>query len=344
MFNIKIESKFFLLLFTFLFILLIGYIDFKTIPDLSFSIFYLIPLSLLALHRSSSLTLIIISSVFALIILFLAELFGKDFSTVLIPIWNSVTRLIIFIFVGYLLFSLKAKNKKLDFLNEEKNKFVGIAAHDLRNPIGGIFSFTEILLTLHEKSLKPEVHEIISFIRKMSNNCLVMIKELLDISKIESGKVNLKPEYQNYTSFLKEQVHLNQYLAENKNIKIKLNSPEKILACFDAHYLSEVIDNLISNAIKYSYRNSEILVNVTLNGKSLLTEVIDKGKGIPVHEQQNVFNYFQKTSTKPTEGETSTGLGLAIAKRIISDHNGQIGVSSEVEKGANFYFSIPLEC
>lgn len=344
MFNIKIKSKIILLLFAILIILLIGYIDFKTTPDLSFSIFYLIPISLLSLHRTSSFTLIIIGSVFAFIILFLAEIFGKDFSTILIPIWNSVARFFIFIFVGYLLFSFKAKNKKLESLNEEKNKFLGIAAHDLRNPIGGIYSFTEILLTLHDKNLKPEVREIVGFIKKMSNNCLVMIKELLDVSKIESGKINLKPVYQDYISFLKEQVHLNQYLAENKNIKIKLKSPEKIFACFDAHYLSEVIDNLISNAIKYSYRDSEILVYVALKENSLLTEVIDKGRGIPVNEQQHVFNYFQKTSTKPTEGEQSTGLGLAIAKRIISDHYGQIGVSSELNKGSNFYFSIPMEC
>jgi signal transduction histidine kinase len=113
---------------------------------------------------------------------------------------------------------------------------------------------------------------------------------------------------------------------------------------FDNHYFSEAIDNFLSNAIKYSYNNSEIIVKISLpDDKHLLTEVIDKGKGIEEGEQQKLFNYFQKTSTRPTGGEISTGLGLAIAKKIITLHNGEIGVKSVLDQGSNFYFTLPIQ-
>jgi len=112
---------------------------------------------------------------------------------------------------------------------------------------------------------------------------------------------------------------------------------------FDPHYLSETLNNLISNAVKFSYRNSEVLIKVGMNGKNMIrTEVIDHGKGISVSEQNRLFKYFTTTSTRPTVGEKSTGLELAIAKKIILEHRGNIGVVSEIDKGANFYYDLPL--
>jgi len=138
---------------------------------------------------------------------------------------------------------------------------------------------------------------------------------------------------------------MNQLLAKNKNITIHLNSPtENLTLDFDKHYLSEVIDNLLSNAIKYSNNNGEIDVKILMpDNKKTITEVIDKGIGISEEEQQKLFNYFQTTSTRPTAGEQSTGLGLAIAKQIIKLHNGEIGVKSIRDQGSNFYFSLPIK-
>jgi len=167
----------------------------------------------------------------------------------------------------------------------------------------------------------------------------------LDVSKIESGKVELKLETQDYLSFIKKQISLNQILARHKNITILLSTDrDSIIADFDNHYLSEAIDNLLSNAIKYSYNNSEILVKISLpDDRKILTEVIDKGQGIPEAEQQNLFSYFHTTSTRPTGGETSTGLGLAIVKRIITLHKGAIEVKSVIGQGSNFYFTLPIK-
>jgi signal transduction histidine kinase len=167
----------------------------------------------------------------------------------------------------------------------------------------------------------------------------------LDVSKIESGKVELKITTQDYISFIKQQIFMNQLLAKNKNITIHLDSPtDNIISDFDKHYLSEVIDNLLSNAIKYSNNNSEIDVKISMpDNKQLLIEVIDKGIGIAEGEQKKLFNYFQTISTRPTAGEQSTGLGLAIAKQIIKLHNGEIGVKSIQNQGSNFYFSLPIK-
>jgi signal transduction histidine kinase len=144
---------------------------------------------------------------------------------------------------------------------------------------------------------------------------------------------------------LQHQISLNQLFAKNKEIVISLKSQtDTILVDFDEHYLSEVINNFLSNAIKYSDRNTEITVNISIQSNDqVLTEVIDNGIGIPEAEQQNLFKYFQTTSSLPTDGEKSTGLGLAIAKQIISLHNGTIGVVSSENQGSNFFFRLPIK-
>jgi signal transduction histidine kinase len=294
--------------------------------------------------------MIVICSVFASILWFLADYYTREYSNFFFPIWNAFVRLIMYSAIGLLLLYLKEKDKTLNLvnrnlkaLNEEKNKFIGIAAHDLRSPVSGIYSLSDLLIDEYKNNVHPKVLELLNLIRTMSNNTLVVLKNLLDVSKIESGKVELKLKTQDYISFIKKQIFLNQILARHKNITISLQSrTDSIITDFDNHYLSEVIDNLLSNAIKYSYNNSEIIVKISFpENKQILTEVIDKGQGIPEAEQQRLFNYFQKTSTRPTGGETSTGLGLAIAKQIITLHDGEIGVKSVLDQGSNFFFTLP---
>jgi signal transduction histidine kinase len=111
---------------------------------------------------------------------------------------------------------------------------------------------------------------------------------------------------------------------------------------FDEHHLSEVLNNLITNAVKFSHPESEIVVKVSQTPEGMIkTEVIDTGEGIKKEEQAGLFRYFQRTSTRPTAGEKSTGLGLAIAKKIVLEHKGNIGLTSKRKKGSNFYFELP---
>ena len=148
---------------------------------------------------------------------------------------------------------------------------------------------------------------------------IVLLKNLLNVSTIESGKVELKIKKLNYIEFVTQQKKFNQILANNKKIKIALITElDAVDLFFDNNYLSQAIDNLLSNAIKYSTHHSDILIKVSINDNNhILTEIIDNGKGIREEELDTLFNYFQKTSTRPTDGESSTGLGLAISKKII---------------------------
>ena len=332
-------------------IIVIGFLDYITGAELAFSIFYIIPISLLSLYQGTKSFSIVICSTLASFLWFYAEYNTREFSTLLLPIWNAFVRLSIFLAIGLLLLYLKEKDKRLKIvnnklieINEEKNKFIGIAAHDLRSPIGGINALSSLLIDQQKNDFQPKELELLNLIRTLSNNTLAVLKNLLDVSKIESGKVELDLKQQDYISFIKQQILLNQILAKHKNISITLHSQiDRIMISFDNNYLGEVIDNLLSNAIKYSYNSSEIIVKISLpDNHKIMTEVIDKGKGIPEEEQQKLFNYFQKTSTRPTGGEISTGLGLAIVKRIITLHNGEIDVKSVLDQGSNFFFTLPV--
>jgi signal transduction histidine kinase len=346
----RIESRFTVLLVTLILICLTGYADYITGYELSFSFFYLIPISLLAIYRGTKLSAVLISSFFSTLLWFFAEFTSRDYSHILFPIWNAFARLIIFTTIGILIFYLKEKDKKmklindhLKLINEEKNKFVGIAAHDLRNPIGGIASLSDLVIHDYKDSLHPAVLEILQLIRETSNNILILLKDLLDITKIESGRVELNLKKRDYIAFIKKQIILSQILADRKNISILfLSQIESVTINFDENYLREVIDNLLSNAIKFSKNDSEIIVRISYSENNLiLTEVVDNGIGIPLDEQQKLFNYFQTTTTKPTDGEQSTGLGLAIAKRIVTLHSGEISLKSDPINGSNFYYTLP---
>jgi signal transduction histidine kinase len=182
-------------------------------------------------------------------------------------------------------------------------------------------------------------------LHSISSNTLDALRDLLDISKIESGKVELKQENHNYIEFIKHHVTLYKLIANNKNIRIHLSTfTDNLLLAFDKNYLGEVIDNLLSNAIKYSDPDSEVSVRISMkNDKSLLTEVIDQGRGIQETEQKQLFNYYQTTSTQPTAGEKSTGLGLAIAKKIVTLHQGEIGLRSIPDQGSTFFYTLPVK-
>lgn len=349
-FNISVKSRLGAILVTLLIISLIGLLDYISGTELSFSAFYLIPVLYMAIHENATQTIVLLTAFLTAFVWFIADFFIRTYSYEIIPYWNAFVRFAVLVVVGKLALNLNMKhkkleeaNKKLEHLNEEKNKLIGVAAHDLRNPIGNIFSFSELLLTILPKKDISSSVEIAEYIKKLSSSTLVMLEKLLDISKIESGIIELNLKQQDYIAFVTKYVTLNQMLAKQKNISIRIESDAKeLIFPFDEHYLSEVLNNLITNAIKYSHPQSEIVVRISdSNNETVKTEVIDKGEGIKKEEQAGLFRYFQRTSTRPTAGEKSTGLGLAIAKKIVLEHNGTIGLESKRKKGSIFYFELP---
>jgi signal transduction histidine kinase len=346
-------NRYYALTLAIIIVVIISYLDWYTGYEIQLTIFYIIPLTLLAINKKISLLILIIFVILLSATRIIADILSLHvFANPIVLYWNGIARLVIFMLVTILIYYLSVKqeeimmkNEKLKLLNEEKNRYLGIAAHDLRNPIGAVYSFSELLLEEKELKIKmPEQYEIAEYINYASKNSLDLINNLLDISKIDSGIVNLQVKTQNYIDFIKARIYIIQHLAKKKNIRIILKSELNLLnASFDSIYFQEVTDNLLSNAIKYSHSNSEIIVKITTNGIIVKTEIIDKGVGIPENETENIFQAFKKASSKPTKGESGTGLGLYIVKKIISLHNGNIGVVSKFNEGSNFYYELPLK-
>ena len=257
------------------------------------------------------------------------------------PYTNQHSRILsrLLYFINVTTKELEEQNQLLKSLNEQKNEFLGIAAHDLRNPIGIIQGFSEML----EEKIDDEFKDYTGVITKMSSKMLNLLDDLLDISKIEAGKLDLKKIEIDYIAFVAQNIRMNEFLARSKGIKIVSDwgMPDLIVSIDDGK-IDQVLNNLIGNAIKYSYPDSTITVKVFRELNQIITQVIDNGQGIPEKEVDGIFYPFKQTSVKPTSGETSHGLGLAIVKKIIEGHNGHVGVTSEFGKGSIFFFTLPI--
>lgn len=239
---------------------------------------------------------------------------------------------------------LRQANHQLELLNQEKNRFLSIAAHDLRNPISTAISFTDILL--HNADVFPDDRKagFLKTIEERLQFSLKLMSELLDVSKIEAGTLQLKKEKADYRKLLEQTIAFNQLVGQWKKISIDLQCGEHELEFgFDRNKMEQVLNNLISNAIKYSHPGSRVTVSVKRGDKLVRTEIHDEGIGIPGDELDKIFEPFQKSSSRPTAGESSTGLGLAIAKKVVEEHGGSIGVTSKPGEGSSFFFTIPAD-
>jgi signal transduction histidine kinase len=240
---------------------------------------------------------------------------------------------------------IETQKIRLEELNGQKNKLLGMAAHDLRNPISIISMYAEFITGEIGENLTEKQVELLRVISEMSHFMLNLISDILDLSKIEAGKLDLEIKEENYREFLERAVKLNGVIASKKNINIRLeyNAGNDIMK-FDRNKLEQVLNNLIGNAVKYSHPETAITVTVepSPDGVYVVTRVADQGQGIPAEELDSIFKEFNKSTTRSTAGEKSTGLGLAISKKIIEGHGGKIGVTSEIENGSTFYFELPL--
>ncbi len=238
---------------------------------------------------------------------------------------------------------IQEKNEQLNELNELKNKFLGIASHDLRNPLYMIKTFSEVLKdgTLGEVNEKQK--EISEKIFNASNFMQGLLENLLDISQIESGKIDINKESQDINNSAKQQIELIQLLADKKNIQVYFDPGEIPNIPYDTRAISQVLGNFIGNAVKFSPPESKVLVTTEKLDGSIRLSVHDDGPGLSNEDQKLLFKEFQTLTARPTGGEKSTGLGLAICKKLIHLHDGQVGVSSQLGKGSTFYFSLPLD-
>lgn len=238
---------------------------------------------------------------------------------------------------------LEAALQKLKKANEFKNRVLSIAAHDLRNPLFCISAGAQMLLEAKlEDKLSASQMRLLKNIFKSSNEMIELINNLLDYSKIESGHIGLDIKRNDFSSLVRQKIDLIRLVAQKKNIRIKEELESIPPFPFDALRISQVIHNLVGNSIKFSPQGSTVFIAARLKGGRMEFSVRDEGPGISAEDQKLLFNEFQTLSAKPTGEEKSTGLGLNIAKSFIEMHGGEIGVSSELRKGATFSFTLPI--
>ena len=237
---------------------------------------------------------------------------------------------------------LEQKTIELENLQEQKNQFIGILAHDLRNPISAIKGYC---MFLRDTCIDTgeDGYRVIQSIDRLSSFMLELVNDVLNISHIESGSMAIKPEETDIKALVEDIVKINRHLAKEKQIDISLSMMNNIPLCLiDQVKLREVLNNLITNAVKFSYSDSKVFITVEAKEEKLFFEVKDQGQGIPESELTELFKPFQSTSVKSTGGEKSTGLGLLICSKIVEAHGGKIGVQSKPGEGSRFYFDLPL--
>lgn len=238
--------------------------------------------------------------------------------------------------------ALRSLNEKLEEANAAKNRFLGMASHDLRNPLVTVRGFAEFLREGATGPLNKEQLELIELIHGSSCAMLKMVNELLDVAAIEAGKFTLDPRPHDVAALIGKSVHLAGIQAARKGTRFAFAPPAGLPpVSLDAGKMTQVFDNLLSNAAKYSPAGSTVTVELAVQGGRCLISVLDQGPGIPESERGKLFKDFGRLSSVPTGGETSTGLGLAICRKIVEEHQGLIVAENLPGGGAAFRVALP---
>lgn len=228
-------------------------------------------------------------------------------------------------------------------LNELKSRFIGVAAHDLRSPIGIVKGFADLLAGGVAGEVTEQQRSLLGRIDKACARMLLLINDLLDVSVIESGRLELNWTVVPLSAYLAEIHATQQILAQAKDIRLVLDVPDGLPSiALDTYRMGEVFDNLLGNAFKFSEPGTQVTLRARPHKKGVEVAVIDEGPGISAEDLPKLFGAFQRGSSRATGGEQSTGLGLAIVKRMVEAHGGHIWVESRFGEGSSFICTLPL--
>jgi signal transduction histidine kinase len=224
---------------------------------------------------------------------------------------------------------LSAQWLRLQRANGFKNEILGTVAHDLKNPLGVILGRTEMLTELiGAGSSRESVTAQVEHIRDATKRLTSMVDHLISDAMADAFDISIRREPVDIASLVSEVADANQPLAVNKQQTITVSAPPNFITMCDADRMREAIDNLVSNAIKYSPIGGKITVVVSHEQSNTIIRIADQGAGLSPEDLGRLFGRFQRLSAKPTAGESSTGLGLSIVKRIIDMHGGQVTADS----------------
>jgi len=237
---------------------------------------------------------------------------------------------------------LSAARDQLSELNARKDNFFAIIAHDLRSPFNALLGFSEVLATTSDRMAPNEIVDYGKLIHRSAEEALKLVEDLLDWSRLQLGRMDIEFRPFNIGELTSLNVKRYELVAEAKNVKLEAGDASEVWAIGDHKMADTVVRNLISNAIKFTQNGGTVTVTSSQNKDRVEMRISDSGVGIPKDKLATLFTLGEKKSTKGTNGETGTGLGLQLCKELIEKQGGEISVESEPGKGSVFMFSLPV--
>jgi signal transduction histidine kinase len=227
-------------------------------------------------------------------------------------------------------------------LNADKDRFISILAHDLRSPFNALLGLSELLI---QNIRQYDINEILNLLNQINNsarNTYILLEDLLKWARAESGKIPFEPQKLSFMDICKDTLEILNPNADAKNIKIDYSTSNHLNVFADIDMLKTILRNLVSNAIKFTDKNGTININAKENSGNATISVSDNGTGIKPDVLTKLFDISQVLTTTGTAEEKGTGLGLLLCKGFVEKHGGKIWVESEVGKGSDFKFTLPI--
>jgi len=239
---------------------------------------------------------------------------------------------------------LKKASELVRVQNEEQSALMSITAHDLKNPLQAIWGLLDVLESKLDILEKEEILEILLDIKSSTKTAIHITKDILDLHKYESGKFNFKLTSISILDLITPMLDLYNRIAKDKGIRIHFeNTCQNTIALLDKNKFERIIDNLVSNAIKFSPFDANIFIKIFNESNNLVISIKDEGPGLTEKDKELAFKKFAKLSAKPTGGETSSGLGLSIVKLLVEAMGGTVGFNTELNTGAEFIVQFPVK-
>lgn len=261
------------------------------------------------------------------------------------PFWNELSVSPIFDAHGKLINFIGVQHDVTARIEAERrvSEFHSIVSHELRTPLSSIRASLGLIADGDAGSLNPQAERLVDIALKNSVRLLQLIDDILDLKKMEAGKLELAMDLQDADEILDEVLNTLNLIANEAGVKLikEKNTTERIKFQADKIRIVQVLSNLVSNAIKFSSPESRVLIRADVDQDSVRFSVVDSGIGISSSDQRKLFTKFQQIDSSDTRAKTGTGLGLVICKMLVEMHGGSLGVVSAPAKGSTFWFSLP---
>ncbi|MDP9491473.1 MAG: HAMP domain-containing histidine kinase, partial [Actinomycetota bacterium] len=238
--------------------------------------------------------------------------------------------------------ALAEQNEQLRELDRLKDEFISLVSHELRTPLTSIHGYLELLLDGGAGKLGEEQARFLTVVERNSTRLMQLVGDLLFMAQVEAGKLALDFDDVDLNEVVGECLEAAQPIADDRQIELVAEVEDTPTMLGDRSRLAQVLDNLISNALKFTPRSGRVSVRVSVVGDDAVVEIKDTGVGIPVGEQDRLFERFFRSTTATEQAIPGTGLGLTIAKTIVERHEGSISIESEEGTGTTVSVRLPV--